>query len=192
MYESKKNWGKPQAIKNFSAWSYDAIFRRYHQINPFLDQIISASNWAMLKVFGFLLTLGFYCHAIHNFFLRFDTIFGLKMVVKSGLEKNILKFHGGLQRYLLTCQANSAFLGRFFCTGQQQLWRPSWNFKIFFSRPLFTIIFKPKMVSNLRKNFLCIVWHQKPTMIYLKNLRPKIGYLKFQNDFFQITFHYHF
>ena len=46
-----------------------------------------------------------------------------KMLVKSGLEKNILKFHIPLQRYLLTSQANIAFLGRFFCTGQQQLWR---------------------------------------------------------------------
>ena len=36
-----------------------------------------------------------------------------------------------------------------------------WNI---FSRPLFTIIFKPKMVSNLPKNFVCIVWHQRPTM----------------------------
>ena len=96
--------------------------------------------------------------------------FWLKMMVKSGLEKNILKFNSGLQRYLLTCQANSAFLGRFFCTWQQQLRRPSqgpsWKFEIFFSRPLFTIIFKPKMVSNLRKNFLCIVWYQiqKPTV----------------------------
>ena len=67
-------------------------------------------------------TVGFWCQTIHKKFLRrFDTIFGLKMMVKSGLEKNILKFHCGLQRYLLTCQANSAFLGRFFCTGQQQL-----------------------------------------------------------------------
>ena len=85
-------------------------------------------------------------------------------MVKSGLEKNVLKFHSGLHRYLLSCQANSALLGRCFCTGQQQLWRPSWNFEITFSRPLFTIIFNPKMVSNLRKNFLCIVWHQKPTV----------------------------
>ena len=89
------------------------------------------------------------------------TIFGL---VKSGLEKNILKLHVPLQRYLLTCQANSAFLGRFFCTGQQQLWRLCWNFKIIFSRPLIIIIFKPKMVSNPHKNFLCIFWHQKPTV----------------------------
>ena len=35
----------------------------------------------------------------------------------------ILKFHEPLQRYLLTCKANSALLGRSFCTGQQQLWR---------------------------------------------------------------------
>jgi hypothetical protein len=49
------------------------------------------------------------------------TIFGLKMMVKSGLEKNILNFHVPLQRYLLTSQATSAFLGSFFCTGQQQL-----------------------------------------------------------------------
>jgi hypothetical protein len=58
---------------------------------------------------------------IKKFLQRFDTIFGLKMIVKSGLEKIILKYHGGLQRYLLICQANSAFLGRLFCTGQQQL-----------------------------------------------------------------------
>ena len=37
----------------------------------------------------------------------------LKMMVKSGLEF-ILKFTEPLQRYLLTCQANSAFMGRFF------------------------------------------------------------------------------
>jgi hypothetical protein len=39
------------------------------------------------------------------------------MIVKSVLEKFILKFHGGLQRYLLNCQANSALLGRFFALG---------------------------------------------------------------------------
>ena len=32
--------------------------------------------------------------------------------------------------YLLSCQAKSAILGRYFCTGQQQLWRGSVNFKI--------------------------------------------------------------
>ena len=44
-------------------------------------------------------------------------IFELKMMVKSGLEFFILKFYQPLQRYLLTCQANSAFLGRFFALG---------------------------------------------------------------------------
>ena len=44
----------------------------------------------------------------------------LKMMVKSGLEF-ILKLTEPLQRYLLSCQANSANLGRYFCTGQQQL-----------------------------------------------------------------------
>ena len=34
------------------------------------------------------------------------------MMVKSGLEFFILKFSKPLQRYLLTCQANSAFMGR--------------------------------------------------------------------------------
>jgi hypothetical protein len=41
------------------------------------------------------------------------TIFGLKMMVKSGLDF-FLKSYVPLQRYLLTCQANSAVLGRFF------------------------------------------------------------------------------
>ena len=45
----------------------------------------------------------------------------LKMMVKSGLEF-ILKFTEPLQRYLFSCQANSAILGRYFFTGQQQLW----------------------------------------------------------------------
>jgi hypothetical protein len=35
-------------------------------------------------------------------------------MAKSGLEFFILKFAEPLQRYLLTCQANSAFLGIFF------------------------------------------------------------------------------
>ena len=43
-------------------------------------------------------TVGFWCQTIQKKILRrFDTIFGLKMMVKSGLEKIILKFHDGLQ-----------------------------------------------------------------------------------------------
>ena len=47
------------------------------------------------------------------------TIFESNMMVKSGLVFFILKFYQPLQSYLLTCQANSAFPGSFFCTGQQ-------------------------------------------------------------------------
>ena len=59
------------------------------------------------------LTVGFWCQTIHKKFLRrFDNISGLKMMMKSGLENVTLKFHGGLQRFLLTCQTNSAFLDK--------------------------------------------------------------------------------
>ena len=79
------------------------------------------------------------------------SFFSLKMMVKSGLEF-ILKLTEPLQRYLLSCQANSAILGRYFCTGQQQLWRGSVNFKIN-SRPLFTIIFKMKNDNFKTRDF---------------------------------------
>ena len=79
------------------------------------------------------------------------TFLALKMMVKSGLEF-ILKFTKPLQRYLLSCQANSAILGRYFCTGQQQLWRGSVNFKIN-SRPLLTIIFKLKNGNFMTRDF---------------------------------------
>ena len=40
-----------------------------------------------------ILTVGFWSQTIHKKFLgRFDTIFGLKMMMKSGVEKIILKF----------------------------------------------------------------------------------------------------
>ena len=73
------------------------------------------------------------------------------MMVKSGLQF-ILKFTEPLQRYLLSCQANSAILGRYFCTGLQQLWRGSVNFKIN-SRPLSTIIFKLKNGNFMTRDF---------------------------------------
>ena len=43
-----------------------------------------------------------------------------RTMVESGLEFFIFKSYVPLQGYLLTCQVNSAILGRFFCTGQQQ------------------------------------------------------------------------
>ena len=80
----------------------------------------------------------------------------------------ILKFTKPPQRYLLTCRANSAFLGRFFALGSSNSEGHRGILKYFFSRPLFTI-----MVTNLRKISLCIVWHQKPTV----NMIQKNKYL---------------
>ena len=75
------------------------------------------------------------------------TTFGLKMVVKSGLEFSILKLNEPLQRYLLTGQTNSAFLGNFFLElGSTNYEGACSILKQKKSRPLCTIIFKPKMV----------------------------------------------
>ena len=71
-----------------------------------------------------------------------NTIFGLKMMVKSGLEKIYLKFlHAGDYFPLLHKTAqNHKF-------SNKNNYLPAWrDFKINFSRPLFTIIFRPKMV----------------------------------------------
>ena len=70
--------------------------------------------------------------------------FNLKMIMKNGLDI-FLKSNEPLQRYLLRCLANSAFLGRFFCSGQQLLWRGLVNFKIRNSRhirDMYMIYFK--------------------------------------------------
>ena len=82
-----------------------------------------------------------------------NTIFGLKMMVKSGLEKIFLKcLHAGDYFPLLHKSAqNHKFSNK---TNYLPAWR---NFKIIFSRPLFTIIFRPKLVflgtdSTLRVN----------------------------------------
>jgi hypothetical protein len=105
-------------------------------------------------------TVGFWCQTIHEKFLRrFDTISGLKIMVKSGLEKIILKFNHGLQSCCCPVQKNLPREAELAWQVSRFLWRPPWNFKIIFSRTLFTIIFKPKMVSNLCKNFSCIAWH---------------------------------
>ena len=70
------------------------------------------------------------------------TIFGLKMMVKSGLEKIILKFlHAGDHFPLLHKSArNHKFSNK---NNHLPAWR---DFKINLSRPLITIIFKPNIV----------------------------------------------
>ena len=52
----------------------------------------------------------------------------------------------------VTSQGQFSLSWQIFCTGQQQLWRGSVNFRIN-SRPLFTIIFKLKNVSFKIKDF---------------------------------------
>ena len=75
-----------------------------------------------------------------------NTIFGLKMVVKSGLEKIFLKFLQARDYFpLLNCAQNHKFSNKY---NHLPAWR---DFKRNFSRPLFTTIFRPKIVvSNLR------------------------------------------
>ena len=71
-----------------------------------------------------------------------NTIFGLKMMVKSGLEKIFLKFlHAGDYFLLL----HKSVQNHKFSNKNNHL--PAWrDFKINFPRPLFIIIFRPKIV----------------------------------------------
>ena len=87
------------------------------------------------------------------------------MMVKRGLEVSILKFTGPLQRYLLTCQAKSASLGRFFCTGQQRLWRGSMNFKMRNSRPSPSYLSKKCQFQDSR--FLSTYWKSSSWCVQL-------------------------
>ena len=63
-------------------------------------------------------------------------IFVFEMMIKSGLDFFYFEIPLALQRYLLTSQADPAFLGRFFWTGQQQFliiyvdfWPPILHFR---------------------------------------------------------------
>jgi hypothetical protein len=82
------------------------------------------------------------------------TIFGLKMMVKIGLDF----FYFEIERAPSEIPANPgqfSLSGLICCTGQQQLKKGSFNFKINKkSRPLFTIIFKPKMVFSRVKGLV--------------------------------------
>ena len=71
------------------------------------------------------------------------TILDLKMMVQSGLEKIFLKFlHAGDYFLLLhKSDQNHKFSNK---NDMVSAWR---NFKNIFSRPLFTIIFRPKMIK---------------------------------------------
>ena len=71
-----------------------------------------------------------------------NTIFALKMMVKSGPEKIFLKFlHVGVYFPLLDQSAQNHIFSNE--NNYLLVWR---DFKTHFSRTLFTIIFRPKMV----------------------------------------------
>ena len=71
-----------------------------------------------------------------------NTIFVLKMMLKSGLEKIILKSHRAGNYFSLLHKRAQNYK---FSNKNNNL--PAWrNFKIIFSRPLFTIIFRPKIL----------------------------------------------
>ena len=79
-----------------------------------------------------------------------NTIFGLKMMVKSGLEKIFLKFLHAEDYFPLLHK--SASNHKF---GNKYKYLPAWrDFKINFSRPSFTIIFWPKMVFWIADSIL--------------------------------------
>ena len=77
------------------------------------------------------------------------TISGLKMMVKSGL-KICFEIPRALSELLLPRKAELAWLV------SRYLWRGTWNFKIFFSRPLFTIILSQKSFQDLRFSSLIL------------------------------------
>jgi hypothetical protein len=71
------------------------------------DQLTLFQPGGQIMPIPLLFTVGFWCQTIHEKFLqRFDTIFGLKKMVKSGLEKIILKFNDGLQSCCCPVQKN--------------------------------------------------------------------------------------
>ena len=75
-----------------------------------------------------------------------NSIFGLKMMVKSGLDVVFFKFlHAG--DLLHKSVQNHKFSNK---NNHLPAWR---DFKINLSRPLFTVIFRPKMIFLLRFHF---------------------------------------
>ena len=77
------------------------------------------------------------------------TTFGLQMTVESGLEKIFLKFllAGTYFPLLHKSGQNPKFSNK---NNHVPAWR---DFKINLSRPLFTVIFRPKMIFLLRFHF---------------------------------------
>ena len=143
-----------------------------------------------------IITVGFWCQTIHKKFLqRFDTIFGLKMMMKSGLEKIILKFHDGLQSCCCPVQKNLPRKAELAWQVSRYLWRPPWNFKIIFSRPLFTIILSQNW-CQISVRIFCVLPGTKNLQWYSCKFLSTFGraFSELKNYFFDWhveTLHWH-
>ena len=90
------------------------------------------------------------------------TMFGLKMMVKSGLVKTFLKFlHAGDYFPLLHKSAQNHKFS--YKNNYLSAWK---NFKTIFTRPLFTIIFRPKIVFLDTDSILRV-----KTMVWISQVR---------------------
>ena len=100
-----------------------------------------------------------------------NNIFGLKMIMKSGLEKIILKF--------LHAQKKRRFDQKYKFSNKNDMvcaWR---NFKNIFPRPLFTIIFRPKILFFV--TYLILTGQTKVEFVIYWVL---IEFLNFRRGFF--------
>ena len=86
--------------------------------------------------------------------------------MKSGLEFFILKLNEPLQSCCCPVQTNRPRKAELAWQVSRYLWRGSWNFKIFFSRPLFTVILKPKIVISRVKILVHFSSHSRWCGIY--------------------------
>ena len=81
-------------------------------------------------------TVGFWCQTIYKKFLwRFDTIFGLKIMVKSGID--CFLNYPNASKVAANWPSQFSLSGRFSCTGQQQLWKGFFYFQTKYLDPLF-------------------------------------------------------
>ena len=135
------------------------------------DMVKKKTMFWNVKLWNILISRNIYNHFLFNmsyltescivFTLKMESvpknsIFGLKMMVKSGLEKIFLKYlHAGDYFPLLHKSAQN------YKFSNKHNYHPAWrDLKIKFSIPLFTIIFRPQIVfldtdSILRVKPIC-------------------------------------
>jgi hypothetical protein len=109
---------------NALIWGYFWNISKIHFWGHWGQRTIDVEFFRVLIHLSFF-TVGFWCQTIHKKFLqRFDSIFGLNMMMKSGLEKNILKFHDGLQSCCCPVPKNLPRKAELAWQVSRYLWRP--------------------------------------------------------------------